>query len=257
MKFSCFFLALFACLQQSSAQVTVAENWTQTDCNEAEHDLFATLDTGTAVVMEFIMLEGCLPCINAAHLMQPVIASYNAAYNNRVQWYTFGYNDTYDCAELLEWKTENVIDCDAQFIYGQEISNYYGGMGMPTIVVAGRTTHSVYFNQFGFVPADTADFSDAIAYALGIAEPTIGIPDQGPAEITVFPNPASDRIEIKTPFALSAWSWSIMDIVGNIVLSADGAQTTNINISDLVNGYYLFRLNAGAYSGSVSFLIHH
>ncbi len=229
-----FTTVLIALLQAGFAQ-TIAEDWTQTDCNGTEHQLYATLDTGTVVVMEIIMLDGCMPCINAAHRMQPIIDNYNALYNDRVHWYTFGYNDTYTCSELQTWREENSVNCTAQFIEGQDISAYYGGMGMPTIVVIGRNTHTVYFNQFGFVPADTTEFSNAIAYALGIAEPTVALNSVYAQSLSVQPNPTSDFVVV--PNHLEGAQYVLVDISGRQVQSGQ-ITDHSIDMLQLVSGMY-------------------
>ncbi len=216
---------------------TVAEDWSQTDCDGVDHELYATLDTGTVVVMEIVMLDGCMPCINAAHWMEPVIDNYNALYPGRVQWYTFGYDDSYPCTELAAWKSENEIGCTAQFVAGADIAAYYGGMGMPTIVVAGRASHTVYFNQFGFVPADTVEFSDAIAYALGIAEPEVSIQEAQPDVLTMYPNPSTGNLIIDGDFSSDA-QITVSGMNGQLFLDLP-VNDKQIDVSPLPSGTYI------------------
>lgn len=230
------FLLPICFISLSMSAQTNAENWTQTDCAGVPHDLFETLDTGTAVVMEIVMLDGCMPCINAAHWMQPIIDQYNLNYNNRVHWYTFGYDDSYPCAELAAWKSDNDISCTAQFVEGAEIASYYGGMGMPTIVVAGRTSHSVYFNQFGFVPADTSDFREAITYALGLAEPVVDIRDVQPDRLSIYPNPVTDLLSFEGIWNSHA-EIIICDLTGVIRMQQNYA-SNQLAINELPAGTY-------------------
>ena len=61
------FLVVCLFVGNSFGQVIPAEDWTQTDCNGVEHNLFSELDAGEVVLMEIVMLDGCVPCINAAH----------------------------------------------------------------------------------------------------------------------------------------------------------------------------------------------
>ena len=237
----------------SYSQVTVAEDWTKTDCEGTEHTLFTELDAGNVVIMELVMLDGCMPCINAAHLMQPVIDQYNANFENRVKWYTMGYNDTYACEALISWKSDNEVNCSAQFEVGADQIDYYGGMGMPTIVVVGRNTHKVYYNEFGFIPADTIPFADAIEYALGIAEPVI-IVEQNINEVTTFPNPSHDFIQIgdlpDTPYTLS-----IINTNGATVLSRHD-NNSNVDIRSLASGFYYVKVLSQDTVFIASFLKH-
>lgn len=221
----------------------VAEDWTQEDCDGVEHNMYATLDTGSVVVMEIVMLDGCMPCINAAHWMEPVIDAFNAAYDGRVQWYTFGYNDTYSCTALSDWKTENTIGCDAQFVYGADIASYYGGMGMPTIVVAGRASHTVYFNQFGFVPADTVEFAQAITYALGLEEPVVTVDDHAADAFQVYPNPATATIMPVIPATSGDATYTIYDAAGRICLQGSYTNAP-ILVQTLTPGIYSIALQS-------------
>lgn len=225
----------------SYTQVTTAENWTKTDCEGTEHTLFTELDAGNVVIMELVMLDGCVPCINAAHLMQPVIDQYNANFENRVKWYTMGYNDTYSCDALIGWKADNEINCAAQFEEGADQIEYYGGMGMPTIVIVGRNTHTVYYNHFGFIPADTVAFADAIEYALGIADP-VSIAGNLIPDLNIFPNPSGDFINISGMSEMYN-SIEIYNIGGSIVYSSQ-SENTDINIRDFAPGLYFVKISS-------------
>lgn len=223
----------------SNTQVTDAADWTKTDCDGTEHDLFTELDAGNVVIMELVMLDGCMPCITAANLMQPIIDQYNANYENRVKWYTMGYNDTYACEALITWKSDNEINCAAQFEEGADQIDYYGGMGMPTIVVVGRNTHQVYFNKFGFIPADTIAFADAIEYALGIAEP-VAIEDKEVDLPSLSPNPAIDNIQING-LRSENFTIHILNSSGAKVFTTTAPQTS-IDVSYLPSGVYFVQI---------------
>jgi len=227
----------FLCSISASAQITIAEDWSQSDCAGTEHNLYNTLDTGSVVVMEIVMLDGCMPCINTAHLIGPVIDAYNALYENRIQYYTFGYNDTYSCEALIEWKTTNEITCNAQFVEGADIASYYGGMGMPTIVVIGRNIHHVYFNEFGFVPSDTIEFALAIEYALGLLEPA-AINSIAESSLTIAPNPVHNQLYVST--LAENTNIAVYDVFGKCVIAAK-LSNSSIDVSSLQTGIYTVR----------------
>jgi len=235
------------------AQVTVAQDWTKTDCAGIDHTLFSELDAGNVVIMELIMLDGCMPCINAANLMQPVIAQYNANYADRVKWYTMGYNDTYACEALISWKSDNEINCTAQFVEGADQVDYYGGIGMPNIIIVGRNTHTVYYNHFGFVPADTISFADAIEYALGIAEP-VAVDEQQTRELNIIPNPSQDFIQISglpaTPFSLTIVNSSGAKVFYTL------SNSTDIDIRSFASGLYYVKILSGDSVFAATFLKH-
>ena len=239
MKHIFYILTLILITTVSYTQVTTAENWTKTDCEGTEHTLFTELDAGNVVIMELVMLDGCVPCINAAHLMQPIIDQYNTNFENRIKWYTMGYNDTYTCEALITWKSDNEINCASQFEEGADQIEYYGGMGMPTIVIVGRNTHKVYFNEFGFVPADTVAFAEAIEYALGIAEP-VSVIEEKFKNISITPNPASDFIHI-TDLPNSPFTLTIINASGAIIQTMEGSDR-DLDVRSLPNGLYFLKV---------------
>lgn len=233
-------IILFVISKPLFSQVTVAEDWTKTDCSGADHTLFSELDEGKVVIMELVMLGGCAPCINAAHLMQPVVDFYNDNYANRVNWYSMGFDNSFGCPELIDWKTENDINNTASFVEGADQISYYGGMGMPTIIVVGRNSHQVYYNKFGFVASDTANFADAIEYALGIAEP-LGIEQPTSQDLKIYPNPVSNILYLQNP-PKADFTLSIFSITGSELLQTN---TSQLNINSLAQGMYLARVICG------------
>src|SRR5260221_10006923 len=110
---------------------TTAQDWTKTDCNSVSHHLFAELDSGQCVILAYDMLPTCGLCINAANLMEPIVANKRLQYPNQIRFYCLGYTGTYSCATMQSWETNNSFDHDALFTQGTDVS-YYGGMGMPT-----------------------------------------------------------------------------------------------------------------------------
>lgn len=236
---------------QAQAQFVVAENWTQTDCDGVDHNLYNTLDTGTVVVMEIVMLGGCMPCINTAHLIGPIIDTYNETYENRIHYYTFGFDDSYPCVDLLEWKTTNEITSNASFVEGAAIADYYGGMGMPTIVVVGRTNHIAYFNQFGFVTGDTLEFEMALLYALGIVEP-VNINTNSVNEMSCSPNPANTFLTINN--ASPDAQYFIYAINGELVFTVANLYENTINIEALNSGIYILKCIANGETVATQFV---
>ncbi|HNJ90861.1 MAG TPA: T9SS type A sorting domain-containing protein, partial [Chitinophagales bacterium] len=123
-------------------------------------------------------------------------------------------------------------------LLGADISSYYGGMGMPTIVVVGRNTHQVYFNQFGFVIGDTTDFSNAIAYALGIADPETGVECMDDEQLLISPNPAFNSIQINGILEPNA-TLRIINLQGQICMDGINPTENPIDIQMLKPGMYL------------------
>ena len=245
-----FFSSLFITFLFSAYAQTTAEDWTTTDCKGTEHNLFSDLDSGYAVIMEFVMLPDCMPCINAAHNMEPIVDWSNSNYDDRVKYYVFEYSGTYTCPDLMNWETSYDINTSAVFYDGSDILTYYGAFGMPTTVVAGRTSHTVYYHKTGFLVSDTTAFSQGIKYALGIEDPVEGIFSPDPEELTIFPDPAKEKITVQysgSESFLKISSVNGAEIISKKILSPD----PEIDISDLPRGLYIFTLQneSGFYAG--------
>ena len=111
------------------------------------------LNDGKVVVLEYIML-GCPSCIVATEHISQLIVPFEAAHPGRVRQYMFGFIKNYTCAQLSQWKTDNNLE-GTVFEDGSSQVGYYGGMGMPTIVVTATNNHTVLYRKLGFEPSDT------------------------------------------------------------------------------------------------------
>ena len=73
-----------------------------------------------------------------------------------------------------------------------------------------------------------------------ITRSTVGISEINKQSISIFPNPASDYINIKN---LNNERIYILNSLGEIVKSVDNQNNNQIDISDLANGTYFIRIN--------------
>src|SRR5437762_2663869 len=98
-------LGFFSVAQNSNAQTT-AQDWTKTDCDGTEHHLYAELDAGNVVVMDFAMTH-CVPCAVATTAFQKLDAKFGITNPGKLKHYGMGYINSYTCADLNGWKTDN------------------------------------------------------------------------------------------------------------------------------------------------------
>lgn len=232
-------LALLLSTTLSKAQTT-AMDFTKTDCSGISHHLFADLDSGNVVVMEFIMT--CNSCIAAGHALETMISNLEAEHPGKVRWYQIAYTNTYTCATMTGFKNTNGFSSNV-FDQGASLVAYYGGFGMPTIAVAAGSGHDVLFTDVGFSISDTT--------AIGIAARNFFATSSVPATpaslnaIEVFPNPASNLLNIKLDVkANTAVTFQIINIAGSMVMEvnetvATGNYTKQLDISSLPAGMYL------------------
>lgn len=59
------------------------------------------------------------------------------------------------------------------------------------------------------------------------------------ANITIYPNPASETVTINMPGSADNYTYELLDVTGKVILSQDG--NNSFRISDLNNGYYYIK----------------
>jgi len=258
-------LLLMGLLSAIQAQ-DFAEDWTQTDCAGTDHTLFTELDAGYVVIMEFVMPTGCVPCITAAENIGPLVDDMNIAYDNRVKYYTFGYNDAYSCTMLDGWATDYSLAPTAKFSSGTDILAYYGSMGMPTIVIVGGLDYAVHYEKMGFSMSNMDDIEEAIIEALGIEDTsTTAIFSQNVSSVNAYPNPATETINVSYENNFSVEHISLMDLKGikvaelqNPVLNNTGNMNTlTFNIASIPNGIYFIQFMSDGVSYIEKVVVNH
>jgi hypothetical protein len=103
---------------------------------------------------------------------------------------------------------------------------------------------SVSLSQFG---TTVTDFN--LVLSAEDPEDFVSVTEQLGAvnEISIFPNPATDKVNFKLPQNLSSASFSIIDAVGRQVVNGNiDAHHNKVNVSSLKNGVYLIRFSNGS-----------
>lgn len=227
--------ALFASLSLHAQ--TTAQDWTKNDCDGNPHHLFAELNAGEVIIIQYVMLE-CTPCTTAANGLKAVYNNFNTSHPGKVKSYSIAFNDTYTCAELQNWKTAYNLSHTTLFTNGSSDVAYYGGMGMPTIVVLGGPYHNVFYKKLGYAPSD----NNTITAAINSALVATSIDQTFKQVITsVYPNPSNGKItfELKEHAAVSLVDLGGKTVVDFGTLSA-GVQHVDVK---LPAGLYLLQVN--------------
>lgn len=214
---------------------TTALDFTAADCDGMQHQLFADLDAGNAVIIDLVMM-GCSPCVVASHaITDDVIPNTNDP--DRVRFYSIGYTNSITCAQMNSWKNTNAFT-HMVFAGMSAQTTYYGGMGMPTIIVlGGGSEHGVFYNEQGYGASDNpaliAAINDALAGVNGISE-------RHSTAFTVSPDPADERIFVSG----NGWSRArVLDMEGRVVMSTSVVAGA-IDIGALRSGAYLLELTS-------------
>lgn len=239
--------------QITKAQTT-AMDFTIVDCNGGgPHNLYSDLDAGNAVIIEFFM-NSCGSCITAGQKLEAMKANLLSQYPGKIKSYAFGYTNSYSCTTVKNWVNNNGFTSIPSDSGAAQVA-YYGGMGMPTIVILGGANHAVLGSPYiGFTTSDTTTMANdirALFNSVGVKEN-----DQIISDLNVYPNPANTEFKVSTTISVATHLViDVLDITGRVVLKAvdehieAGSYTKTVNTSDLTVGNYVIRINA---NGSLS-----
>jgi hypothetical protein len=220
---------------------TTAMDFTQDECEGNPHHLYTELDAGKVVILEYVMLN-CAPCILGTQALESITKPYQSSHPGRVQIYSFGFLNSYTCEQITAWKNDQEFS-HAVFNNGEEQVAYYGGMGMPTIVVVGTNEHKVFYKSIGYLPS----MDDAIRAALDSAllyNPTGVYEIISRDRLHVYPTVFSDRIHIEAGKELAGSEVQIIDTFGKVVLSGElpGSGSLALASGNLSKGVYFARI---------------
>jgi hypothetical protein len=225
---------------------TVAQDWTKTDCAGKTHSLFPDLDNGKVVLLQFDMMN-CIYCTKAAYNTDQIYKDYQASHPGKVLMYSMGYDNNTTCSLMNDWVNANKFSFSIIEKCPDDVA-YYGGMGMPTIVILGGRDHAVFYNKQGYTTSDNTNIKAAIDAALLKA----GTNDAGPvfSGLKLYPNPSSQTTTLQYTLNTRApVTIEVFDLMGQKSLSLinenqlPGPQQVEINTSLLNNGMYFVRIN--------------
>lgn len=229
---------------------STAMDFEQNDCSGTPHHLFSELDAGKVLVLEFIMLN-CAPCIVATKALEDIVAPYEQLHPGRVAIYSVGFLNSYTCDQLNKWISNNSFDHPI-FSDGESQVNYYGGMGMPTIIVLGTNEHKVFYNGIGYTASHDALIRAAIDSALLYNPAGIG-EELALSSYKVYPTVFTDRIVYESEEYFAGTELVIFNTLGWQVQSFPVTFPGRMSIltEGLPKGIYIARLrdNQGVTGG--------
>lgn len=249
-------LCIAALFSDSFAQTTPMD-FNRKDCNGMQRHLFADLAAGNAVIIEYFMIN-CAPCPAAGQKLESMKSNLLTQYPGKVISYAIAFNNTYSQATVNNWVTSNGFSTIPMDSGATQVA-YYGGMGMPTIVIlAGKTTHSVLGSPYvGFNTSDTTGMASNIRTYLNSQNTnttTVGLTsfNSNINDFKVFPSPANNEFTVS--FDLKQGSdlkLSIYDLSGKLVKTLDetkvqGHYKKTFNLSEISSGNYLIKISANS-----------
>ena len=242
-----------------TAQTTVAQttgmDFNRKDCDGTNQHLFADLNAGNVVILEFFM-NNCSSCITAASKINPMKSNILSQYPGKVKSYSIGYTNSYSKTLVKTWANTNSVGSIPMDSGSAQVA-YYGGFGMPTIVILGGTNHALLGSPYiGFSTTDTTmmatDIRNYLNGTTAIKENTNLI-----SELSVYPNPANTEAKVSFNLKSSAHLMiELIDITGKVVAKLvdedveSGVVTKTINTSNIATGNYTLKMstNNGLFS---------
>jgi hypothetical protein len=224
---------------------TTAMNFTGQDCNGNNVDLFSDLDAEKAVMLIFYM-PNCGSCPPVATKMQTMANNINNTYPGLVKAYSFPYQNSTICSSSANWVINNDLTLFTPMDSGAVQVAYYGGFGMPTVVLLGGNNHDVLFVTQDFNTSDTTTMRDLIlnTFTAGLNEPV------AQADFTTYPNPVSDLLYIRFT-ATGREEIELINLDGKTIKSLKtagnekGDVEKTIDVSGIPAGEYLVKVSSG------------
>lgn len=227
---------------------TTALDFEKADCTGANHHLFAELDSGHVCILEFIMIY-CQPCIATGNALKTIHAQFEVSNPGKVRYYSMGFQNSLSCTQMENWRTINNFN-HTMFAGDANQVNYYGGMGMPTVVIlGGLTEHKIYYQYQGYSSSQNTPIIDAIN--LAISESNLsGTNDLLDKEhFNAFPNPFNNTLAVQLK-DVQATHISLTDLAGKEILRQEVRPESNtidvkLATESLQRGLYLVSLYNG------------
>lgn len=232
------------------------------DCYGMPMDIFADLDAGKAVILHFYMPD-CGACPPVAQKIETMSNSILSTYPDMITAYAFPFQNSTTCDYSVSWVEDNGLTLYQPMDSGATAVAYYGGFGMPTVVLLGGTDHRTMFSTLSFVNSDTTEMRDSILGLL--AGPTaLNELNSVISSMHVFPNPANEQIELTAGFSRDVnVQIELIDITGKIISVIQDQQSdtqilqTTFDTAMLPDGIYMIRINAEDQSAFKNFVIAH
>ena len=240
-------LLAITCLTLSLKANAQAMDFTANDCNGNPQHLYADIEAGQAVVLFFYMAN-CGSCPPPAQKIQAMANKINQSCPGMVKGYANSYQNSTTCVYTASWVTSNNLPLYVPMAGdGAEQVAFYGGFGMPTVVLLGGPNHDILWSTQNFVTSDTTVMRDLILNMNCVAG-TNELNGKNNS-VNIFPNPSNDILTFNFSNSNnSEFSYSIKDLLGKTVISVnsesieEGIIERTVNTASLANGNYLLRL---------------
>ncbi len=231
-------------IQLSSAQTTLTQavDFTATDIDGNTFNLFAKLNSGKYVVIDFFF-TGCVPCQQTAPKLHEAFLNFGAN-SQYADIFFISINRDDNNAVFHTWE-QTYMNATGPYPLGisgtqgsatagpQTFSSMYGVSAYPTMILIAPNKNIVEDDMWPISTA--ADFTTYFA-AHGITPNPAGINSVNATEpiLSLYPVPAGNELNINANGEVMK-SVRIMDLAGNVVFTENLAQAIMFKAIDLTN----------------------
>lgn len=232
---------------------TTATDFITDDCDGITHNLFDSLDVGNVIVICWVM--PCSPCATYAAYASDAVQSFATSHPGRVKYYLADDYANSTCSNLKGWALNYNIVTDAFFSTTDLDMLDYGTVGMPKVVVLGKNTHTVYYNEND---NQTTQIGVENAITLALTSST-GIDKHVESNLILraYPNPVFGAINVEYN-SHNPVQFNVINMLGENVLNHKTCNTKNtiIDVSSLTKGMYFLQLTTATKKTSLKFTLH-
>lgn len=239
-------LILIGTSVNSFAQATTAMDFNRADCNGVMHHLFTNdLDSGNVVILEFFMGGGCISCITAGQDLETMKTGLLAAYPGKIRSYASGYTNSMNCSTVFNWVNSNGFTSTPIDSGATQVA-YYGGFGMPTIVILAGNDHKVIYTGIGYSASDTVTMKTSVNNFFNPSAVQVAGVNNAITTFNLYPNPTRNTTDLSLQLKENGlMQIYITDVTGKIIYSSSeenasaGHYSKTLNTRELANGLYV------------------
>jgi len=237
-----------------------ATDFTTDDCGGNTHNLFAELNAGKVIVLNWVM--PCSSCITASVSSYNIVQGYASSNPGQVLHYLIDDNGGTTCGTLISWANSYSIGPNTTIFRntGSAINEAnYGGSGMPHIAVIGPD-HNIYFNGLNGAANNPTAITNAINQALLVATGVQQQVSNNSFNLSV----AVTGKSIKVNYALAESANVTINMINalgqSVITKANDKQPTGnhsaeFDLGAVVDGIYFLRLATETNSQTIRFSI--
>jgi len=231
---------------------STATDFTTADCNGVTHNLFDSLDAGNVIVICWVM--PCNPCATYAEYASDAVQSFAISHPGRVKYYLADDYANNTCSSLTGWASNYNIAADAFFSNTDLDMLDYGTIGMPKVVVLGKNTHTIYYNE-----NDNKTTQIGVENAITLAlNSSVGIDEnlEDNLNLTAYPNPTIGIINVEYN-SQNPVQFDVINMLGENVLSqnTNNIKSITIDVSSLTKGLYFLQMTTGSKITNLKFTL--